>query len=172
MTIEAEFTKLRQDSPLVTLVEIDATSLGGTIYRGSNDAPKGSNLVFGGVSYGGIPIEISGLDTNLNEASGRPTLTVSNVMKTLQGTVIALKGFAGATVTIKKTYAKFLDGASHEDPSQFVEYRYLIRSVTSMTNTTIVFELSSFLDQLNTMLPKEQMTRDRFPGLGRQKGLY
>ena len=172
MTIEADFIQLKQDSALIDLVELNATGIGGTTYRGCNDAPKGTALVFGGVSYSGMPIRIEGIESSLTQAAGRATLTVSNILKTLQGTVIALKGFAGAEVTIKRTYAKYLDGGATPDPNQYILYNFIVRRVSSMQASTIVFELGSYLDQLNTMLPKEQMTRDRFPGLGRQRGLY
>lgn len=49
---------------------------------------------------------------------------------------------------------------------------YTVEQKSEHTSEMITWQLSSVLDRFGTMLPRRQITRDKFPGVGRQRGAW
>ncbi len=112
-TPSSDLNNLNQTSPFVELFTLDATALGGSVYRFTNHpSESGGPLSFGGQLYQPLPITSSGWDFTSTGTPPKPTLTVSNVNRTLLADVIGLGDLVGAKVTRIRTYAKYLDAAS------------------------------------------------------------
>lgn len=104
-------------SAKITLFEIDATTVGDTIYRfhpGVNGLT--SNIVWQGNTYSAFPIEASGFEMSGKGTLPRPRLRVSNVLGTISSLVLAFQDLAGCKVTRIRTLAKFLDEVNFAPP--------------------------------------------------------
>jgi len=109
MTIAQTVQELSPGS-IITLVEIDLTSLGDIIYRFHNGTNElNAPVVWQGDTYTQFPIELNGFEITTQGAIPRPTLKLANV----SGLIVALlKNFddiIGAKVTRKRTMVKYLD---------------------------------------------------------------
>lgn len=103
---------LNQTSGFVELFSLDTTPLGGSVYNFTNSTSSTGNIVFNGVTYSCLPITSDGWDFTSTGAPPKPTLTVSNVSKTLLAAVISLGDLVGSKVQRIRTYAKYLDAAT------------------------------------------------------------
>jgi lambda family phage minor tail protein L len=171
-TPSAELTNLNQPSGFVELYQLDCTALGGTVYNFTNNtSPSGGALYFGGIAYTAIPIQTTGWDFTSTGTTPKPTLTVSNVNKTLLSVVISLGDLVGAKVTRYRTYEKFLDSGSSPDATKFVGPDvFTVEQKTGHNHTAITWQLTSVLDRLGMKLPRRQVLKDKgFPGVGRNR---
>lgn len=137
-----ELQELHQTSPFVELFTLDLTALGGSVYRFTNH-PNGSNaVVFNGMTYSPIPIKSEGWDFSSTGAPPKPTLTVSNVSRTLLADVIGLGDLVGAKVTRVRTFAKHLDAATFTrrnllNYSEDLSNAFWTKSVVTLTSNTV-----------------------------------
>jgi len=163
-----ELQQLNQTSPLIELFILDLTRLGGSIYRFTND---GAPVVHAGHTYQSIPIKCEGWDFTSTGAPPQPTVTVSNVSRTLLADVIGLGDLVGATFTRVRIYAKHLDGAEFEDPTRIIGPEvYIIDRKTGHNKNFIQFQLSSVIDRFGIRLPRRQILKDKgFPGVSRTR---
>lgn len=151
----------------VELFVLDATALGGLIYRfhaGTNELAQ--PVVWQGETFQPFPVTASGFDFN-GQSLPRPTLTASNVNGTLGALLYAYGDLVGATVTRKRTLVRYLDavnfagGNPDADPlSQFQDDVFFIEQKTAEDNVSITWELSSSADLQGTMLPRRQIIAD------------
>jgi len=170
-TPHADLQVRHQTSGFVELFKLDATALGGSVYRFTNTPAGPSGVVFGGVTYTPIPIKCEGWDFTSTGAPPKPTLTISNVTRTLLSTVISLGDLVGATVTRTRTYAKYLDTGSSPDSSKYIGPEvYIVEQKTGHNNEFIQWQLTSILDRLGMKLPRRQVLKDKgFPGVSRTR---
>lgn len=170
-TPHADLQNLNQTSGLIELFILDTTVLDGPIYRFTNTPGTGGTVSFGGNTYICLPIKTEGWDLSANGAPPRPTLTVSNVSKTLLADVIALGDLVGAKLTRIQTYAKYLDGGSSPDSTKFIGPEiYTVEQKTGHNNTAIQWQMSSLIDRLGMKLPRRQVLKDKgFPGVARTR---
>jgi lambda family phage minor tail protein L len=139
---------------LVTLYEIDATSLGGSVYRFTPMTQNNQVVVWRGVEYPPLACESEGWEINGTGQLPQPKLRVSNVGGLMGSIVIALQDLVGAQVTRYRTFAQFLDNGSSADPTVFFEPDiFVIQRKATQTKALIEWELSSILDQENVFLP-------------------
>ena len=139
---------------LITLFTIDATSIGGSLYRFCPMSESSAIVVWQGNDY--PPIACQSEDWEINGQGKLPTpkLRVSNVGGLFGSFVIALQDLVGSTVTRYRTFQKFLDGQEFADPTVFFEPDiYIIQRKTAHTKEMVEWELSSPLDQENVYLP-------------------
>lgn len=168
-----DLQKLSLESPLVELYTLDCTAIGGSVYRFTPNFENGGSISFGGLTYTSMPIISDGWEANSNGTQPRPTLTISNVNQTLLNAVITLGDIVGAKVTRMRTLAKYLDGGSSPDSNQFLQPEiFFIDQKVSHDKVAIAWQLSSILDRFGTKIPRRQITKDTFPGVGRQRGAW
>ena len=155
-----------------------------TVYRfhdGSNMNSSGE-LVWEGNTYQRFPVKAEGFEFTGKGQIPRPKFTVSNAL----GTITALMALVnqttpgndltGAKFTRIRTLARYIDAANFTggtnpfgtpDPSsKLPDEIYFIDRKLSENRDTVEFELVSELDLLNLRLPRRQVTKDIFPGVG------
>lgn len=165
MKIEQEVTQ-RSPSAFVELFQLDIvtdtlTSYFYTPMIGPNDM----EVVWNGNTYTPFPINISGITFSSENAPARPTLTIANILPgKLFGTLAFLYGdLVGAKITHVKTLANYLGISS---TISLRPLTYTIARKLSHNKSMLSFELRSPLDKDRAYLPKRQMLKRDFPGLG------
>lgn len=168
---------LKSEVPaFVELFEIDltptnVTELNGSIIRvtpmtDSTDLSNLQSVVWGGDSYQPFPIAISGISQSSDGAPARPTLSIANIDKTIGQLAFIYNDVVGAKVTYIRTFEPYLNtSASISLPP----LSFFISKKSSHTRTSLSFELRSPLDKERAFLPKRQMLKKEFPGLGINK---
>ena len=161
-----------QNSGFIELYTLDCTALGGTTYNfTSNVNATGGSLVFGGVTYAAIPIQTTGWDFTSTGVTPKPTLTVSNVNKTLLAAVISLGDLVGAKITRLRTYEKYLSTGSSPDGTKYLGPDvYIIEQKTGHNKNYISWQMTSIIDRLGMKIPRRQVLRDKgFPGVAKTR---
>ncbi len=156
--IKQDIQSLDAGSPLVDLIEIDATHIGGAIYRITPDPLDGGPVIFDAKTYTPLPVAISGVEMSKDGKLPRPKLTFSNINKALQAEVYAYNDFYGAKVTYYRTFKKYLDGQGEADPAAiFPKGVFVIKRKLRQNPEMLQFELRSPLDLESVMLPAGQV---------------
>lgn len=187
MTIPVSELQKINPSSLIELftVTLDSSLHGATtVYRfhdGSNMNSSGE-LVWDGNSYQRFPVKAEGFEFTGKGQIPRPKFTVSNAL----GTITALMALvnqttpgndlAGAKFTRIRTLARYIDAANFtggtnpfgtpDTSSKLPDEIYFIDRKLSENRDFVEFELVSELDLLNLRLPRRQVTKDIFPGVG------
>ena len=135
-----------------------------------------TNILWQGKQYLPLPFEVTGIDNKGDgSALSRPTISLSNISKTLMLGVLALGNLIGMKVTRCRTFYKFTDEGSEANVlTHFPLEVYFITRKVVQNKTTLQFELSSTLDRAGLKLPRRQVLRDgdgrvnsAFPGVSR-----
>ena len=166
-------------------VTLDSSLHGATtVYRfhaGSNMNSSGE-LIWDGNSYQRFPVKAEGFEFTGKGQIPRPKFTVSNAL----GTITALMALVnqttsgndltGAKFTRIRTLARYIDASNFtggtnpfgtpDTSSKLPDEIYFIDRKLSENRDFVEFELVSELDLLNLRLPRRQVTRDLFPGVG------
>lgn len=143
---------------LVDLFDVDLTVLGGPIYYFTND---NAAVTYNSQSYTSLPVKIDGAEhKTADTAAPTPTLTVANVDKMIQGVVQAYNDLIGCKVTRTRVFADNPDGGN------LVKDSYLIDQKTSHNKFAIEFRLITALDNKQRKLPRRQVLKNEFPGVG------
>ena len=153
-----------------------------TVYRfhaGVNDS--NADIIWQSNTYTKFPVKAEGFEFTGSGQIPRPTLTVSNVLSTITAlmiqvnTVTAGNDLNGAKFTRIRTMAKFLDAANftgginpYGTPSsdEFPQEIFFIDRKITENRQIVQFELVSELDLFKLRLPRRQVTRKLFPGVG------
>ncbi|MCR8922668.1 phage minor tail protein L [Dasania sp. GY-MA-18] len=153
----------QQPSPgvIVTLFEIDATELGGSLMRFVSGTFNGTAVVFDSNTYLPLPIEASGFQWSGGGSLPTPQLKASNIDSQFVTMLIGLDDLRGAIVRRLRTFAQFLDNGSNPDPTAvFPIEEYRIERKTLQTSTEVNWQLASVLDQEGVKLPRRQVLRE------------
>lgn len=172
----ADLQELNQTSAFIELYQLDASLIGGAVYHFTPNAPSGGgNVTYGGIQYLPMPIQTSGWDFTSTGVAPKPTLSISNINRTLLAAVVSLGDLVGAKVTRIRTFEKYLDdGASPSSTTYIGPDIFFIEQKTAHDNTVMTWQLTSVLDRLGMKLPRRQALRDPnpltpegFPGISR-----
>lgn len=148
---------------VVELFTLDASAIGGPIYRFSNQKNQlGNDIVWGGVTFTAIPIKAFGFDKAVNGSIPRPTIKISNVLGFLIGVLDTYDDLVGAKVTRQRTLAKYLDAvnfpgntnANASTTEKFEDEIFFVQRKVSQNRLEIEFELSSSFDLEGLKLPR------------------
>lgn len=173
MPIQNELQKLSVDSTIVELFTVDCTKIGGSIYHFTPHFQEGGSIAFGGTTYYSLPVISEGWESTTTGTQPQPTLSITNIDGVLLGEVVAHGDMVGAKVTRLRTLKKYLDGQIAADSNQFLRPDiYLVEQKIKHDKTIISWQLSSALDKFGIKLPRRQITKDNFPGVGRQRGSW
>jgi phage-related protein len=107
-----ELQNLHQTDAWVELYTLDCTAIGGAVYRFTPHFSDSGVVYFGGDGYMSLPITSDGWEVSATGTQPRPTLSVSNVAKTLLNAINTLGDIVGAKVTRIRTKVRFLDSAT------------------------------------------------------------
>ncbi|MEQ9728509.1 phage minor tail protein L [Pseudomonas sp. WHRI 8822A] len=158
---------------LIRLYELDATRLGGSVWRFHGHAgdslgmPDGT-IVWQGQVYGRIQIQASGFDIRGDGRAAAPTLQLANELDGVRGAISALclqfKDLAGAKLRVIETFRHFLDAVNFADgnPGASDQCRinaWYIEQKTEEDRAHVTFELSSPIDLGGQQLPAQQITK-------------
>ena len=171
-TIQTDLVELNQTSGFIELYELDATVLGGGIWHFTNNVDvNGNSVLFGNTFYMALPIKTEGWDFTSTGQTPKPTLTVSNVNKTLLGAVSTLGDLVGAKLTRYRTYEKYLASGSSPDGSKYIGPDvYLIEQKVGHNKNFITWQMTSIIDRMGMKLPRRQVLKDKgFVGVARTR---
>lgn len=165
MSIQTDIQSLSTDA-LVELFVVDATPLGGTLYRfhaGTNQL--NGSVVWQGETYPAMPIEVEGFEYTGQGKLPRPIMKVQNVDGIIGALCDTYDDLIGAVVTRKRTFVKYLDAvnfpggvnATADPTAVFPDDVYSINRKSSHTKLVIEFELTSSFDIQGVMLPRRQI---------------
>jgi lambda family phage minor tail protein L len=123
-----------------------------------------------GQTYLPFPISIEEISFSTDSAPGRPKLKIANVLPgKLFGTLASQYGdLVGSEIIYTRTLGNFLGPSSTVYIGQLT---YVIARKTVHNRTQLVFELRLPTDKDRSYLPKRQMLKRDFPGLGIVKRL-
>ena len=174
-----------------SIIELFTLTLDSTLH-GSTDVQRfhaGTNkldntdIIWQGNTYQKFPCQATGFEFDgASKSIPRPTFTISNILGTITAlfatvnAVTANNDLNGAKFTRIRTLARYLDAANFTggtnpfgtpDPtSKLPDEIYFIDRKLVENRDIVEFELVSELDLLNLRLPRRQVTKDLFPGVG------
>ncbi len=152
------------------------------IYRfhsGTNEL--NNDIVWQGNSYSRFPIQAEGFEYSGTGSLPRPTLTISNVFGFVSALIIntnkvtAKNDLQGAKFTRIRTLASSLDAINFTDgtnpfgtpnSNELPQEIYFIDRKTTENREFVQFECVSVLDLQGIRVPKRQITRKDFDGVG------
>lgn len=171
MSITSEIQKL-EPSALIELFVLDiSTIVNGAekfyFHAGTNKLSQ--PVVWQGITYTPLPIEVEGFDKNTQGTLPTPKVRVANI----EGMFSALleevgSDLAGAMITRKRTYARYLDavnfpeGNLDADRNQHLpDEDWFIEQKTGETTFGLIeWELSSVFDLAGVQLPGRQVLQN------------
>lgn len=166
MTFNTDIQKLEPGNQ-IRLFEVDATRLGGNLWRFHGHAQEG-DIIWQGHLYEPIQLEAKGFDIRGDGRPSSPTLQLANELGGVRGAISALclhlRDLAGAKVKVSETFRHFLDAANFPDgnPAAANQARinlWYIEQKTDEDREQVTFQLSSPLDLEGQMLPTQQITK-------------
>ncbi|KFK98135.1 phage minor tail protein L [Serratia sp. Ag1] len=164
----------------VRLYEVDGTLFGADILRfhsdtlpftpeelaaagGDENKLPAKSIWWQGKEYGPWPVQIEGLEISGDGQSSHPKLSVANLNGLITALCLRFDDMAQAKVTIRDTFAHYLDarnfpdGNPTADPVQEkVQVFYIDRKATE-TDEVVEFELSSPADLRGQLIPTRQI---------------
>ncbi|MEX0445525.1 phage minor tail protein L [Xenorhabdus sp. SGI246] len=175
MTITATLQRLEPGSKIL-LYTVDGSAFGGPELHfhshpvayteaelESPDSLTAKSIWWQGVEYKPWPVEIKGLETLSDGRAVSPTLSVANLDSTISALCLAYQNMVQARVTIRMTFAHYLDarnfpeGNPQADPTQEKIDVFYIDSKTHEDNESIQFALSSPADLQGIQIPARQI---------------
>ncbi|MBD2815235.1 phage minor tail protein L [Xenorhabdus sp. Flor] len=175
MTITAALQRLEPGSKIL-LYTVDGSAFGGPVlyfhsypipYTQTDLENAGDLLIksiwWQDVEYKPWPVKIEGLELSSDGKATSPTLSVSNLDGTISALCLAYQNMVQARVTIRMTFAHYLDarnfpeGNPEADPTQEKIDVFYIDSKTHEDNESIQFALSSPADLQGIQIPTRQI---------------
>lgn len=156
-------------SAVISLYQADLTNLpgGSILYFANEKNEKLSDIVWQGITYTAIPIEVKGFETRGGGQFPRPILKLSNYAGVVGGLAKQFNDLVGVKFTRKRTRAKYLDavnftaGNSNADPNTFYpDDIYYINRKISESRYYVEWELTSALDISGVKLPRRQIIQN------------
>ena len=170
MTHLQEEAQSLNPSAVLSLFTLDASNIGGSVYRFCSEAePDGTPVSFDGNSFSQISLKTEGFEWNSNGTMPRPKMSVSALNDTFYSLVVSTQGAQGALIQRDRTLAKFLDG--HEYGGQGIKFPsdlYIVDRVTQLTKSIVVLELLTPLDLPRCQVPSRMALRDLCPWVYRR----
>lgn len=145
----------------IALYRLDTTKVGGTELFFTQGSKDGKPLVFGGVSYFPVDIEVSGFEVNAGGPLPTPTVRIANADGYAQELVNGLGDLLGCQLQRIRTFAQFLDGAPEADPTAYLgPDTFEIERKVEESKEFIEWQLSATIDQEGKMIPGRVVVRD------------
>lgn len=159
-SVSAQVQELTLDNCL-ELYEIDATPLGGDIYRCVASSLSDGPVTWQGNVYTPVPIEGSGWSTTGKGALPTPHLKVANIGLAFSAVAIAYDDLRGCKVTRHRTWKQFLDGQPNADPTaELPPDVYRVERKVAQNKLTVEWELAAQIDQQGALIPARVVLQD------------
>lgn len=160
MSILADTQQLEPGSK-IDLYELDAEPIGGEIYRFH---PYGGDvIVFDGLEYGPWGVEATGFETT-GGSMPTPRLKMADVGGFISALCLSFDDLVGATLTRRRTMAKYLDGQPEADPDeQFPPDIWYVEQRLAEVPEYVEFELTSALNFDGVEVPGRQIIQNYCP---------
>lgn len=138
-------------------------------FRVSPSQSPAPTQLFGGDAFTfNFPIDIQGIEQTSGEAPARPQLTVSNVDKYFGTLCFAFQDLVGTEVIYYRTFAPYLNQSTR---LALQPLKYVIAKKLDQIKNIITFELRDPSDKDRSYMPRRQMLKKDFPGLGVNKSV-
>lgn len=164
-------TQSLSPSAVIHLFTLDASNIGGTVYRFCTEREAdGSSVMFGGFAYPQLSVKTEGFEWNSDGTMPRPKMSASVLNDTFFSLIVLTSGAQGALLLRERTLAKFLDG--HEYGGRGIKFSsdlYIIDRVTTLTKNLVSLELITPLDLPRCELPSRVALRDMCPWVYRHR---
>lgn len=162
-----EQVQLLEPSAIIELFQMQLTEtvngIDTTLYYHAGTNGLTADVVFAGITYEAVPVEVEGFDLTSQGALPRPTMRVANTNGAISALML-LYNVLNAKVTRIRTCKKFLDavnfngGNPSADPTaKFTDEVWYVDRISRENIELVEFELSSKLDLINLRLPKRQI---------------
>jgi lambda family phage minor tail protein L len=146
---------------VIAVYKLDTTMLGGPVFYLASAGDFAQGIVWGGIPYQELPMEMAGFDYTTRGTLPQPTVTFSNIFGAGNTLLDTYKGLIGALVTRTVTLTRFLDSGTTPDPNAFISMDvYVVSQKLSHTAVSIAFKLTSRLDQEGSKIPRRLILRD------------
>jgi len=155
-------------SALLSLYELDASSLGGPIlyfHDGSSNNYK--NITFDGVEYTAFPIFMEGFEYDGKGSLPRPKLRAANINGFVSYYILNGNNLIGAKLSRKRVFARFIDGVNFDnginpyglaDPeAAYPDDIFFVNRKITENKDYIEFELATPLEIDNVKLPSRMV---------------
>lgn len=149
----------------IRLYELDATRLGGLLWRFHGHAHEGE-IIWQGQLYSPLQITAKGFDLRGDGRPASPTLQVANELQGVRGAISALclqfRDLVGAKVRVIETFRHYLDAANFPEgnpeasPMERLNISY-INQALSLSRQEVTFECASPTAIKGQMLPGGQL---------------
>lgn len=128
-------------------------------------------ITWGGNTYSSFPIKISEIEQSTTGAPPRPKLEIANIYQNRLFGTLAFKynDIIGGKIVYIRTLETYLTITSHSVCASPMKFEIFKKE--SHTKDYLSFSLRSPLDRERAFLPKRQMLKNEFPGLGQYKRL-
>jgi lambda family phage minor tail protein L len=143
---------------LVALFEVDATELGGEVYRFTSTARENGVVSFGGAFY--LPLEVETEGFELTGKGGMPTpkLRMGAQLLSLLSALIGMNDFLGCIFRRIRTFERYLDDGAQPAGDQHLPVDiYMVSKRNDPSATVVEFELKALVDHPNVMLPRRKI---------------
>lgn len=148
---------------IIELFEVDATTLGGEIYRFHGYASE-SVITWQGLEYSPWPLEAKGFAMSGSGRMPTPSLSLGNVGGFITALVVFFNDLVGSTVIRRRTLGKYLDGRPEADPTEeFPPEYWYIEMKSGEDSEKVMFELSCALNFQGVQLPRRQIVANNCP---------
>ena len=149
-------------------------------HSGTNQTNNGE-IVWQGNSYTRMPIEAEGFEFTGKGQIPRPSLTISNVLSTLTTLMASVNAFTpandlnGAKLTRIRTTADNIDAVNFDgntnpfgtpSSNKFPDEIFFLDRKVVENREIVQYELRGEMDHANVKVPKRQITRKDFDGVG------
>jgi len=154
---------------IVSLIEVDLTGLGDSIYRFHNGTNElNTSVVWQGNTYTQFPVELVGFETSTQGSLSRPTMKIANVSGLLVPLMKSLDDLIGGKITRKRTMVKYLDAVNFvggvnptaDAAVYFADDIYFIDRKVTENKVFVEFELVSSLDLDGIKIPRRQIIQN------------
>lgn len=168
--------QLSDPGALVSLLSIDLTAWGaGVAYFTPGTTATGQEIVFDGITYPPVPVQVEGIEKSSSGPIPRPLVRIANVNRAISALLRDYDDLVGATVTHILTLVQYLDavnfpgGNSDADPGQYIGPEiYRVERKVRQNKLFVELELSASIDQQDRKLPGRQVLRDVCPWIYRR----
>lgn len=151
---------------VLSLFKFDGTNIGLSdpyyFYNGTNF--NNQNVVFDGITYIPVPLEVTEYEIDGQGRLPRPKLSIANINGYISNLILENKDLAGSVITRKRVFVKYIDDINFEggtnpwgtaDPeAYFSDEIFFINRKTQENNQVVQFELACPWEIDNVKLPK------------------
>lgn len=161
MTLPADIAAVIQELDADTIVhmyELDATQLGGEVYRFTSSTKETEPISFGGFVYAPVPVETQGWEVSARGTVPRPIVRVANANNIMSQIVNEFGDLVNCPFRRIRTFKMFLDGEPTANPdAHFPIDIYRIEQKSNQNRLFIEWTLAAGFDQQGKMLPGRQV---------------